>query len=142
MPKARPAVTGIEYPPAQRTHAQKIEVISGNLVAPYARVLALGDAQADGRHAVARQPTEYLIAVAEVQVIQIRLNRDLCLEASQIQKHQVLRPIHRERAEDEGVHRRKHRRIRADAERQRDDGRSGKPRALAQPAHRHDKVLP
>src|SRR5262249_54055529 len=59
----------------RRLHAQHLEVIARDQIAPHALIDPLV-AQADRRHSISEQPRHDLVAVAQVFVVEIREDRE------------------------------------------------------------------
>src|SRR5262249_4183242 len=125
----RAIIFGRDHATEHSLCSQRIEVIARYQIAPDTLVDA-GMAQADGRHRIRDQPVQNPVPVAQVPVVEIReqgRERSLfrCRHSRIVDRNDSPGLRYGERAQQNFVYQTEDRRVRADTQREGDDGNQG-----------------
>ena len=120
----------------RRSHAEHLEIVARDEQAPGSSGVVV-DLEVHRREAQRSNARQHAVAIADVAVIRIRAGGK---PGRARDRHQALRPLDRERREEERIDDAEDRGVGADAERQRQDRDGGEAWRPQQRAHRVAKV--
>ena len=104
MTAAHAIVIRREQPSARRAHAQHVEIIPGDFIAPHPHIVPCAEAEIHRLRPVDGQPREHCIAIAKINVIWIGLDGNPGFAHAGVDRHQLIGPVDGERTEHQRIH--------------------------------------